>query len=72
MTSSWIGRVAGALAVMWGTGAVAQNYPTKNVTIVVPLAAGTGMDAIVAHLCGGARPRRWASRSWSRTSRVPR
>ena len=27
--------------------AEAQEYPTRNVTIVVPLAAGTGMDAIV-------------------------
>src|SRR5438874_2098237 len=25
----------------------AQSYPTKSITIVVPLAAGTGMDTIV-------------------------
>jgi tripartite-type tricarboxylate transporter receptor subunit TctC len=30
-----------------GLRAEAQDYPTRNVTIVVPLAAGTGMDAIV-------------------------
>ena len=29
------------------TGASAQDYPSRNVTIVVPLAAGTGMDAVV-------------------------
>ena len=28
-------------------GSHAQQYPSKPVTIVVPLAAGTGMDAVV-------------------------
>ena len=36
-----------ALAASLVTGAGAQDYPSKNVTIVVPLAAGTGMDSIV-------------------------
>src|SRR5258708_5647040 len=27
--------------------AVAESYPSRNVTIIVPLAAGTGMDSIV-------------------------
>ena len=30
-----------------GPPAAAQDYPTRNITIVVPLAAGTGMDSIV-------------------------
>jgi tripartite-type tricarboxylate transporter receptor subunit TctC len=30
-----------------GLSAYAQDYPTRNVTIVVPLAAGSGMDSIV-------------------------
>ena len=50
MTSVGIRGVATALALVTGqlaTGAQAQDYPTKNVTIVVPLAAGTGMDSIV-------------------------
>jgi tripartite-type tricarboxylate transporter receptor subunit TctC len=39
--------VAGALAASQPlTSAGAQSYPTRNVTIVVPLAAGTGMDAV--------------------------
>jgi tripartite-type tricarboxylate transporter receptor subunit TctC len=38
----------GALAVVLpGLSAAAQTYPTRNITIVVPLAAGSGMDAIV-------------------------
>ncbi len=28
-------------------GAIAQDYPSRNITIVVPLAAGTGMDTLV-------------------------
>jgi tripartite-type tricarboxylate transporter receptor subunit TctC len=51
MTSSWLGRAAsaGALAVALAglAPAAAQEYPTRTVTIVVPLAAGTGMDTIV-------------------------
>jgi putative tricarboxylic transport membrane protein len=38
-------------AVLPGGSAGAQNYPTKTVTIIVPLAAGTGMDT-VARLYG--------------------
>jgi tripartite-type tricarboxylate transporter receptor subunit TctC len=43
-------RVAsvGVLSVpLAGLPAGAQDYPTRNVTIVVPLAAGSGMDSIV-------------------------
>ncbi len=35
------------LTVFSFAGAGAQDYPTRNVTIVVPLAAGTGMDTLV-------------------------
>ena len=38
-------------SVLPGGGAGAQSYPTKTVTIIVPLAAGTGMDT-VARLYG--------------------
>ena len=38
-------------AALPGGGAGAQGYPTKTVTIIVPLAAGTGMDT-VARLYG--------------------
>ncbi len=42
------GAVACALAMLAaGSPATAQDYPTRNITIVVPLAAGTGMDSIV-------------------------
>ena len=50
MVMSWPGKVAliGALALaLAGFPANAQEYPTRNVTIVVPLAAGSGMDLIV-------------------------
>ncbi|MCC6778517.1 MAG: tripartite tricarboxylate transporter substrate binding protein, partial [Hyphomicrobiales bacterium] len=39
-----------ALAIalpLFGQSALAQSYPTKPITIVVPIAAGTGMDSIV-------------------------
>ena len=34
-------------AVLVTKSAVAQPWPAKNITVVVPLAAGTGMDALV-------------------------
>lgn len=41
---------AAALAGTWATGALAQSgaqeYPSRPITIVVPLAAGSGMDTI--------------------------
>jgi tripartite-type tricarboxylate transporter receptor subunit TctC len=49
-TLSWLCRIAltCALAIaLPGLRAEAQEYPTRTVTIVVPLAAGTGMDTIV-------------------------
>jgi len=49
MMRSWLrgGAAACALvALLSGTAANAQDYPTRNVTIVVPLAAGSGMDSI--------------------------
>ena len=36
----------GLAALLPAPGAEAQDFPTKTVTIVVPLAAGTGMDSI--------------------------
>src|SRR5262245_10969643 len=39
--------VGAALAVAVHAPAGAETYPTKPITIVVPLAAGTGMDTIV-------------------------
>ena len=40
--------IALALVVLnWNLSAHAQGYPSKSITIVVPLAAGTGMDSIV-------------------------
>jgi len=50
MMLSWLGKAAsmGALAVaLAGSFAQAQEYPARNVNIVVPLAAGSGMDSIV-------------------------
>ena len=49
MMLSRLRRVAliGALVLALPVPANAQEYPTRNVTIVVPLAAGSGMDTIV-------------------------
>lgn len=45
--SVWLGVSAGmALAMGAPPPAVAQEYPSRTVTIVVPLVAGTGMDAV--------------------------
>jgi tripartite-type tricarboxylate transporter receptor subunit TctC len=42
------GAIAATLAVLLASlPAMAQEFPTRNVTIVVPLAAGSGMDSIV-------------------------
>ncbi len=43
----YLNRVAGLfLAAALVAPAAAQQYPSKNITLVVPLAAGTGMDLI--------------------------
>ncbi len=48
MMSRILSRVVAALALTLPCAAAqAQEYPTKNVTIVVPLAPGTGMDSVV-------------------------
>src|SRR5262245_34038471 len=50
MMLSWLCRIAlicAAAMALPSLRAQAQDYPTRNVTIVVPLAAGSGMDAIV-------------------------
>ena len=52
-------RLCGAVAAMLGLycttphGAIAQEYPSKTVTIVVPLVAGTGMDAVARTYADG-------------------
>jgi tripartite-type tricarboxylate transporter receptor subunit TctC len=50
MKRTWSGALAAlalALATAWAMPAQAQDYPTKPITIVVPLAAGSGMDSLV-------------------------
>ena len=45
-----IGAIAGLLAIPFmlaASPARAQDYPTRPITIVVPLAAGSGMDSLV-------------------------
>ena len=34
------------LALVSGAPALAQSYPTRPITIVIPIAAGTGMDLL--------------------------
>jgi tripartite-type tricarboxylate transporter receptor subunit TctC len=46
--TGWRAVLALALwAILQPVTATAQNYPTRPITIVVPLAAGTGMDSLV-------------------------
>jgi tripartite-type tricarboxylate transporter receptor subunit TctC len=44
--AKWLAAAVTAL-LLAPTAIQAQQYPTRNVTIVVPLAAGTGMDTLV-------------------------
>src|ERR1041385_8144767 len=61
ITMAWLARtwlafrcVAAALlfvAIGWHSRVVAQDYPTKNIALVVSIGAGTGMD-VLARLYG--------------------
>jgi tripartite-type tricarboxylate transporter receptor subunit TctC len=37
---------AGFAALVAGAPALAQSYPTRTISIVVPIGAGTGMDLL--------------------------
>ena len=51
--------------------AVAQDYPTRPVTMVIPFAAGGPTD-VLGRVVGGAHERNCsASKWWSRTSAAP-
>lgn len=50
MTPSWFCKIVliGAMTLgLAGPAAKAQEFPSRNITIVVPLAAGSGMDVVV-------------------------
>ena len=49
-----IGLLVGACGVAGVVLAQAQSYPSRAVTLIVPLAAGTGMDTL-ARLYGDPR-----------------
>ena len=52
------GFTAGALALaLAASSALAQNWPVKPVTVVVPTTAGSGMDVIVRFLADGLKNR---------------
>ena len=42
-----------ALAIGTGTGAHAQDFPTKAVRVIVPLAPGGGVDAVMRMVASG-------------------
>src|SRR5437870_8220520 len=44
--AKWLGALIGLGMVVGLAPALAQGYPTRAVTIIVPLAAGTGMDTL--------------------------
>src|SRR6185436_13391174 len=51
MARSWLANRCMAAALLWvaigsHSRAVAQDYPSKNITIVVSIGAGTGMDVL--------------------------
>jgi tripartite-type tricarboxylate transporter receptor subunit TctC len=50
MKRTWsgaLGALALALATAWAMPAQAQDYPARTITIVVPLAPGSGLDTLV-------------------------
>jgi hypothetical protein len=60
--------VLAALAGVITTGAQAQSYPTRPITMIVPFAAGGPTD-VIARIVGDHMSRMLGSRSWSRTWR---
>jgi len=46
----WLGVLAFAVAAFGVTGAVGQEFPSRTITIVVPLSPGAGTDAMARYL----------------------
>ena len=46
LSRRWILALLALMVMHPGATALAQSYPSKPVTIIVPLAAGTGMDTL--------------------------
>ena len=45
------------IAVVWSAEASAQAYPTRQITLVVPLAAGSGVDVMARRIAANLSPR---------------
>ena len=46
LSPRWMLALLALMVTQPGAPALAQSYPSKPVTIIVPLAAGTGMDTL--------------------------
>ena len=46
LSRRWFLALLALIVMQPGSPALAQSYPSKPVTIIVPLAAGTGMDTL--------------------------
>ena len=61
--------VTGLATLALHAPALAETFPTRSITIMPLLAAGTGLDVTV-RLYAEQLSQAFASRSWSRTSRA--
>ena len=71
MRSNWLGAIAAIAAIFVSAGAVAQDYPSRQIQMVIPFPPGGNTDLMARTLSARAPPKHSGSRLLSSTRAAP-